>query len=85
MRCRAWVAAEEMPARTRAAAQLVLPQAVCEDVYQTSGYSASVANLSRVSLQSDNVFSDGVSLRLASVSGSVAEGYEATLRVAVAG
>lgn len=65
--------------------QLALPEASCDEVYQTSGYSASVTNLSQITLQSDNVFSDGVSTQLASVSGSVSQGYVATLRVAVAG
>ncbi|RNL63727.1 3,4-dioxygenase subunit beta [Nocardioides marmoriginsengisoli] len=63
--------------------QLAFPKDVCEQVYATSGYEASVANLSRTSLETDNVFSDGYSLQLAKVSGSVAEGYTATLNVPV--
>jgi protocatechuate 3,4-dioxygenase beta subunit len=65
--------------------QLALPQAACDEVYATSGYSASVANLGSITLQSDNVFSDGVSSQLASVTGGASDGYVATLRVAVAG
>ncbi|HSX67438.1 3,4-dioxygenase subunit beta [Nocardioides sp.] len=63
--------------------QLALPQEVCETVYATAGYEASVANLARVSLDSDMVFSDGHSLQLAKVTGSVDEGYTATLAVPV--
>ena len=48
-----------------------------------SGYEASVTNLSRVSLASDNVFSDGSALELATVTGSVAGGLTAALTVAV--
>lgn len=63
--------------------QLALPQDVCETVYATAGYEASVANLARVSLDSDMVFSDGHSLQMAKVTGSVGEGYTATLAVPV--
>jgi protocatechuate 3,4-dioxygenase beta subunit len=63
--------------------QLALPQATCEEVYATSGYSASVQNLSQVSLASDNIFSDGYSTQLAIVSGDVANGYTALLTVGV--
>ena len=65
--------------------QLALPQAVCESVYAQSGYSGSSANLNAISLASDNIFSDGVSLQMATVTGSVAAGYAATLQVGVAG
>jgi hypothetical protein len=53
-------------------------------VYATSGYAASVTNLSQVSLATDNVFSDGSALELATVSGSVSGGLTAMLTVAVA-
>jgi hypothetical protein len=36
-----------------------------------------------VSLASDNVFSDGATLQLPSISGSVADGYTAELTVAI--
>ncbi|MGI8939736.1 MAG: hypothetical protein ACR2JF_16280 [Iamia sp.] len=52
-------------------------------MYATSGYEASVSNLAQTTLDSDNVFSDGYSLQLATVSGSVADGYRATLNVPV--
>jgi protocatechuate 3,4-dioxygenase beta subunit len=64
--------------------QLALPQDICETVFSTAdGYSQSVTNLSQVSLNSDNVFSDGYSLQMASVTGSVADGYTIALTVAV--
>lgn len=63
--------------------QLALPQDVCEEVYATEGYEESVANLARTSLDSDMVFADGHTLQLAQVTGSVSEGYVATLNVPV--
>jgi protocatechuate 3,4-dioxygenase beta subunit len=63
--------------------QLALPQDVCETAYATEGYEASVGNLAQVSLDSDGIFSDGYSLQMAKVTGSVEEGYVATLSVPV--
>ncbi|WGX98927.1 intradiol ring-cleavage dioxygenase [Nocardioides sp. L-11A] len=63
--------------------QLALPEGVCDDVYATEGYEQSVRNLSRLSLDSDNIFSDGYSLQLAKVTGSVEDGYTVTLNVPV--
>jgi protocatechuate 3,4-dioxygenase beta subunit len=66
-----------------ATSQIAMPKAACDLVYATTGYEASVGNLSRISLASDNVFSDGAALELATVSGSVAAGMTAALTVAV--
>jgi len=63
--------------------QLAFPKESCEEVYATEGYERSVANLAATSLDTDNVFSDGYSLQLATVTGSVDEGYTATLRVPI--
>jgi protocatechuate 3,4-dioxygenase beta subunit len=63
--------------------QLALPQDVCETVYATEGYEQSVTNLAQVSLDSDGIFSDGYSLQMAKLTGSVEEGYVATLNVPV--
>jgi protocatechuate 3,4-dioxygenase beta subunit len=64
--------------------QIALPQAACEAVYATSGYEQSVGNLSRVSLQSDNVFGDdGGAHQLATMSGSASTGYTAALTIGV--
>jgi protocatechuate 3,4-dioxygenase beta subunit len=66
-----------------ATSQIALPKATCDLVYATSGYESSVTNLSRVSLATDNVFSDGSALELATMTGSVAGGFTAALTVAV--
>jgi len=64
--------------------QLALPRDVCEAVYdEVEGYEQSVANLAPLTLDSDGVFSDGYSLQLAAVTGSVDEGFTATLNVPV--
>ncbi|MCW6006264.1 intradiol ring-cleavage dioxygenase [Micromonospora sp. CPCC 205371] len=67
-----------------ATSQVALPKDVCEKVYATSGYEQSVSNLSRVSLSSDNVFSDdGGASQLATVSGDTGSGYTVLLSVGV--
>ncbi len=66
-----------------ATSQLALPKDVCDTVYATSGYSSSVSNLSRVTLASDMVFSDGANLETPSVTGSVGQGYVGSLAVGV--
>lgn len=64
--------------------QLALPEDVSEAVYATDGYEQSVSNLSRVTLESDSVFAeDGGVHQLAEVTGSVADGYVATLTVPI--
>lgn len=49
-----------------------------------SGYSASITNLSRISYATDNVLSDGVTTRIATVTGNVSTGYVATPTVGIA-
>ncbi|MGP4084131.1 intradiol ring-cleavage dioxygenase [Streptomyces sp. KR55] len=63
--------------------QLALPKDVCDTVYATDGYSQSVQNLGQLSLETDNIFSDGHDQQLAAVTGSVEKGYTATLTVPV--
>lgn len=64
--------------------QLALPQDVCDEVYgNVEGYEQSVSNLAQLTLDTDGIFSDGYSLQLARVTGSVDEGYTATLNVPV--
>jgi protocatechuate 3,4-dioxygenase beta subunit len=65
------------------AATDALPKETCDQVYATSGYEESVTNLSRVSLATDMVFSDGATLELGTISGSIGSGLTATLTVAV--
>lgn len=66
-----------------ATSQIALPKQACDEAYATAGYESSVTNLSRVTLASDNVFSDGSALELATVTGSAASGFTATLTVAI--
>jgi protocatechuate 3,4-dioxygenase beta subunit len=64
--------------------QIALPKAVCREVYATRGYAASVSNLARTSLSTDNVFSDDKAIhQLATVTGSVRKGYVANLTIGV--
>lgn len=63
--------------------QLALPEKSNTLVYATSGYEQSVRNMQGSSLNSDNVFSDGYSLQLATVTGTPANGMSATLNVPV--
>jgi protocatechuate 3,4-dioxygenase beta subunit len=68
-----------------ATSQIALPQDVCESVYATSGYEQSVSNLSRVSLSTDMVFSDGVVNETPSMTGNASSGYVSSLVVGVTG
>jgi protocatechuate 3,4-dioxygenase beta subunit len=70
---------------TLATSQLALPKDVCEAVYATDGYEQSTSTLSRVSLDSDMVFSDGVSLQTPSMTGNATSGYVSSLVVGVSG
>jgi protocatechuate 3,4-dioxygenase beta subunit len=65
-----------------ATSQIALPKSACDAAYATAGYESSIGNLSRVSLASDMVFSDGSALELATVSGSVG-GFTSSLTVAI--
>ena len=64
--------------------QIALPKTVCQKVYASSGYSGSTSNLARVSLASDMVFSDDKAIhQLATMTGSVSQGYVANLTIGV--
>jgi len=63
--------------------QLCFPSEVNSAVYATSGYGNSAANDRAISLASDGIFSDGYSTQMASVTGSVAAGYVARLKVGI--
>jgi protocatechuate 3,4-dioxygenase beta subunit len=80
----------ESPAKATSAdnklrtSQLALPPATCAEVYDNvEGYEASVDNFAQVSLDTDGIFSDGYSLQLPKVTGSVDDGYTVTLNVPV--
>jgi protocatechuate 3,4-dioxygenase beta subunit len=64
--------------------QVAFPVDVCETVYATAtGYGQSVTNLAQISFATDNVFSDGTSTEMATVTGSVADGYTVALQVGI--
>ncbi|GAA3810188.1 intradiol ring-cleavage dioxygenase [Streptomyces phyllanthi] len=63
--------------------QLAFPKDVCDKVYATDGYSSSVQNLGQLSLETDNIFSDGYDQQMATLEGSVEKCYTATLTVPV--
>lgn len=64
-----------------ATSQLALPEAACRSVYSTDGYGASLTNLARTSLTTDNVFRDGAARQLATVTGDIGSGLTAALSV----
>jgi protocatechuate 3,4-dioxygenase beta subunit len=69
--------------------QFAMPRDICSTVYNSAtGYSASVTNLAAVTTSSDSVFGSSTSAQLAAqtpvMSGSVADGYTATVTVGVA-
>jgi protocatechuate 3,4-dioxygenase beta subunit len=66
-----------------ATSQMALPEAASQAVYATTGYEQSVRNLSRVSLDSDNVFRDGYDLQMPTITGDAASGYQLTFSCAV--
>ncbi|MCX5042037.1 intradiol ring-cleavage dioxygenase [Aldersonia sp. NBC_00410] len=67
-----------------ATSQVALPKNACDAVFATSGYEASVANLTQVSLTSDNVFGDdGGASQIGTVSGDLSSGYAVSLTAAV--
>jgi protocatechuate 3,4-dioxygenase beta subunit len=67
-----------------ATSQLALPKSACDAAYTAAGYSASPANLAKVSLATDNVFSDdGAARQLPTMSGSASAGFAAALTVSV--
>jgi protocatechuate 3,4-dioxygenase beta subunit len=64
--------------------QIALPKDICDQVYATDGYGQSVQNLSQVSLERDNVFSDdGGAHQLGTITGSIDAGLVVALAVPV--
>lgn len=69
-----------------AMSQIALPRDLCNSVYDANAslYPGSAANLSQVSLDTDNVFGDdGAVHEMAAVTGDASSGYTLTLRVPV--
>jgi protocatechuate 3,4-dioxygenase beta subunit len=65
--------------------QFTFPMATLNEAYTASGYTASVRNLAQISYATDNVFSDGTGLQMATVTGNASDGYVVTLVIAVNG
>ncbi|BAH52023.1 3,4-dioxygenase subunit beta [Rhodococcus opacus] len=69
----------------RLTSQIAVPQDACTTVFAyDTGYATSVSNLSKVSLDSDNVFGDGWDAELATVSGEPATGMTISITIGVA-
>ena len=66
-----------------ATSQMALPEATCQAVYATRGYDQSMSNMSRVSLETDNVFGDGYDLQIPTVTGDPSSGYQLIFSCAV--
>jgi protocatechuate 3,4-dioxygenase beta subunit len=63
--------------------QIALTEDASAAVYDDGGYTGSEQNLSRVTLSSDNVFSDGAEAQTPTVTGDAASGYTIRLTVGV--
>jgi protocatechuate 3,4-dioxygenase beta subunit len=63
--------------------QIALPGTTSDEVYVSGDYDGSEQNLSRITLESDNVFSDGADAQTPQVSGDTASGFTITLTVGV--
>lgn len=63
--------------------QFTFPMTTLNEAYATAAYATSSRNLSTISYATDNVFSDGTALQMASVSGDASSGYTVTLTVGV--
>jgi len=68
-----------------ATSQLAFPQAITQAVYSSSLYSSHGQNSSVTSFTQDNVFSDGTTYQMLTVTGDVTNGYTASLVVGVSG
>ncbi|HYD05656.1 MAG TPA: intradiol ring-cleavage dioxygenase [Reyranella sp.] len=69
--------------------QFALPEDACKAVYDaTPGYEASVSNLTRISIDSDNVFRDNsddeMTMMTPTLTGNVTDGYVAEVTVGIA-
>lgn len=71
-------------AKSTAISQMAFPASVTTAVYNSALYSGKGQNTSVTSFAADNVFSDGVTYQLATVTGSISEGYVASLEVGIA-
>ncbi|MDN6100687.1 MAG: 3,4-dioxygenase subunit beta, partial [Corynebacterium flavescens] len=63
--------------------QIVVPEEVCSPVYEGADYVGSSDNLARITLATDNVFSDGWQAQTPTVSGDASRGYALGIDVPV--
>ncbi|HWV15149.1 MAG TPA: protocatechuate dioxygenase [Cellvibrio sp.] len=70
-------------AKSTAISQMAFPAEVTTAVYNSELYKSKGQNTSVPNFSADNVFSDGVTYQLATVSGSLEEGYTAELTVGI--
>ena len=63
--------------------QIVVPEDVARAVYEQSEYNGSTRKLDRITLETNNVFSDGWDAQTPSVTGSVVDGYAVSIDVPV--
>lgn len=63
--------------------QIALPQEESAGVYELEEYAGSAENLGRLTLESDNVFSDGWDQQLASLTGALEDGYAFSIDVPI--
>ena len=63
--------------------QIAMPEEQSSQVYATSAYDGSTANFAKVSLETDNVFSDGYETQLPQITGSVEKGFAITIDVPI--
>jgi protocatechuate 3,4-dioxygenase beta subunit len=62
--------------------QIAFPKATCDQVYADSRYPDSASNLSKLSLETDGIFSDSADEEMATISGDLT-GLTATVNVSV--
>ncbi|ANI91399.1 intradiol ring-cleavage dioxygenase [Dietzia timorensis] len=63
--------------------QLAIPEDVATQVYALTGYTGSASNLAKITLGTDNVFSDGWDQQVASVTGDASSGYTVSIDVPI--
>ena len=63
--------------------QILIPNEVCDAVYQTTNYASSTGPYSRVSMETDNIFSDSYEQQTPTYTGSVASSYTLEIDVAI--
>lgn len=63
--------------------QIAIPEEVGSAVYTTDNYTGSAANFATVSLEQDNVFSDGWDTEMPTYKGNVQAGYEFSIDVGI--